>query len=66
MSFAVAEYQFADVRGLVGTVGHECVDTVELLGDPLIQIVKGNAVMDIAGGDLHIQDYAVAKAGATK
>ena len=62
-NLTIPVYQFTDVRGLVGAVGHERMDTVEFFGDSLIQIVKRNTVMDIAGGYFYIQNHTVCITG---
>ena len=47
------------MRGLIGTVCHKSLNIRKLLYYLVVNIVKGNAVMYIAGGNFHCQNNTV-------
>ncbi len=60
---AIPEYLFADMRGLVGSVRHHCLNLWKRLNQFVVNIVKRHAVMDISGGDHCFQYVTVLVAG---
>ena len=44
------------MRGLISTVGYKCMDIRELFHYLVVNIVKGNTVMYIAGGNFYCQN----------
>jgi len=47
------------VRGLIGTIGYKGVYIRELLYNSIVNIIKRNAVVNIAGGNFHFQNDTV-------
>ena len=55
----ILKYLFANMGRLVGAVGYHCRYFRVLLYHFVIYIVKGHAVMDVAGGHFHVEHKAV-------
>ena len=52
------------MRSLISTVCHKSTNVGELFYDSVVNIIKGDTVMDVAGGDFRFQNYTMGIAGS--